>query len=130
MILKEQDERMIELLANGHPVAEVAVSLGCGVATVYRRLRNPDVRLRLAAARAAQWAPQANRLRTACDAAIAEIERLSTEAEHESTRLRACTAIVQFALDLQKTAAFNERLAAVETQLAEYTQPQEIRDEE
>lgn len=57
MEISAKDERIADLYASGYQAAQIAAETGVGVSTVYRKLRHPLVRARIAEARAAVLKP-------------------------------------------------------------------------
>jgi AcrR family transcriptional regulator len=115
---KQRDAELVELLSAGRSVAEAAAALGCSVSTVYRRFRDASFRSQLRAAKAALWAPDTERLRQSVGHAIATIENLMTNAQHESTRLRAAVELIRLALDTKKLTDLEQELDLVKDLLA------------
>jgi hypothetical protein len=52
-----RDDALLQLLGSGMSATEAAADIGCSVASVYRRLRQPAFRARLTAARADRYKP-------------------------------------------------------------------------
>jgi hypothetical protein len=117
-LLGERDAVIVSRTVAGKTVADIASELGISTDTVYRRMRLPHVKAALADARAAE-------VRPLVDAAVGNIrssvERLAAVRDDDTARpgdrIRACVALLDWALDLWQIAEVLPRLAAVEAAL-------------
>jgi hypothetical protein len=81
--LSAKDERIADLFASGANVAEIAADIKGSVATVYRKLRLPLIKARIAEARGAQLRPLADRLMALTEKAAAAVEAVLDD--HDAT---------------------------------------------
>lgn len=120
MVQQERQQLVISALVAGRTQTEAAAAAGVSEKTVYRYLRDPKFRVQLAAARSAQWAPVARRLRAGVERALQVIEDLmNSETSHESTKLRAAVAYLELAVKFDDVTNTAPRLAAMEDAIAE-----------
>jgi hypothetical protein len=110
-IAQQRDERLIEMLATGHSVAQAAADVGCAVSTVYRKLALPGFAAKLAAARAERWRPRESRLLSEFDRSLdVMIAIRDDETTHRSTRLRAAQAVADLTLRVGRVGATDEQV--------------------
>lgn len=116
--LSAKDELLVSLLTAGTTPTAAATQVGCGVSTVYRRLREPGFKAALHAARAGLWQPDAERLRGEVSRSIDRLVLLrDSERSHPSTQLRAAVAIIDLATKLHDLVDTGPRIAALEAAL-------------
>ena len=115
---KHADSALIAALAGGSTVEDAATTAGVGVATVYRRLKEPEFRRQVDDARAEMIAAAVAKLGAASTKAVAKLEgRLAAEAE--AVQLGAAKAILDAALRWREHEDLAERVAALEGQLTQ-----------
>ncbi len=112
------DAALIAALAGGSTAEGAATVAGVGVATVYRRLKEPVFRAQVDDARAALIAAAVARLGAASTRAVATLEGLLA-ADSEPVRLGAARAILDAALKWREHEDLTERVAALEAHLAQ-----------
>ncbi len=110
------DGVLIAALAGGSTVEDAAATAGVGVATAYRRLKEPEFRRRIDDARAEVIAAAVARLGAASGKAVTTLEDLLT-AESEAVRLGAARATLDAALKWREHQDLAERVRLLEEQL-------------
>ena len=118
MTRRDIDEALAAELAAGASQTEAARRLGVSARTVRRRLEESSFQARVRALRAARVQQIADRLGGAATAAVATLERLLS-AGSESVQLGAARALLDAALGWRQAGELEERIAAVETALAQ-----------
>ena len=113
---KHADSALIAAMAGGCTVEDAAATVGVGVATAYRRLKEPEFRRQVDEARAALIGQAIARLSAASTDAVSTLKDLLT-AESETVRLGAAKAILDLGLRLREHEDLAERVAALEGQL-------------
>jgi AcrR family transcriptional regulator len=112
------DIAVVELLACGHSVREVAEQTGVSERTVYRRLADDDFRQRVEDMRREAWAAAVRRLQGIAAEAVSTIALLLTEGasgkKGAGTRLRAAERALGLAHELGESRELHERLDKVE----------------
>ncbi|VTT98871.1 ---NA--- : [Gemmataceae bacterium] len=116
------DDDLIALLVGGASAADAASQLGVSTSTIYRRVNAPGFRDKLAAARAAQWEPAADRLRSAAGRAVEVLAELLDPEQPPATRLRAADALLRHALEYRRSAELAAQIAAMQARLDEIQQ--------
>ena len=109
------DSALVAALAGGATVEAAAGAVGVGVATVYRRLKEPAFRAQIDAARSEMIGRAVARLAGASTAAADRLRALLT-AESESVQLAAARSILDLGLKLREHEELAARVAALEAQ--------------
>jgi len=109
------DAALIAALAGGSTVEDAASAAGVGVATVYRRLKEPEFRARVDGARSEMIGRAVARLADASTAAVDRLTKLLT-AESESVQLGAARNILELGAKLREHVDLAERVRALEEQ--------------
>lgn len=120
MVESAKSDKIIELYASGHTVAQVAAAVGCSAATVYRKLRDPVIRAAVSERRASELNPVVTELRNELLATVryyAEVRDDADEATRD--RLRAGDSIVDAFVKLDKAGDQAARVEVIEAALAE-----------
>jgi transposase len=121
-----RDLLIVSALAGGGTAEAVAKLAGCSVATVWRRLRHPANRQRLAELRASSFNAGAKRLRDEIEKSISALAALRDDpTAHDSTRARAAVSLLELAVEYDKATNVNLRLYALEALADEKTDPPE-----
>ena len=108
------DGALVAALAGGSTVEDAATAAGVGVATVYRRLREPDFKRRVDDARAELLGQAMARLSAACTSAVTTLTGL-LGAESESVRLGAARSILDMATRWREQDELARRLDNIES---------------
>ena len=111
------DDRLLTLLACGVTVEAAAQQAGVGVATVYRRLKDPVFRQRLQRVRTDFVQRTAGTLTAASTEAVRTLLELLKPAAPPPVRLGAAKAVLEIGVKLREMAEVEERLAALEERL-------------
>ena len=109
------DAALIAALAGGSTVEGAASAAGVGVATVYRRLKEPEFRARVDDARSASIDRAVALLTAASTAAVGRLMKLLT-AESESVQLGAARSILELGAKLREHVDLAERVHVLEEQ--------------
>jgi HEAT repeat protein len=115
---KNADSSLVTALACGGTVEATAKSAGVSEATVYRRLREPAFRQRVAEARAEMVSRAVARL-SATSTLAADTLRKLLDAKAETVRLGAARAILELGGKLREQEDLTERIAALEARLGD-----------
>jgi hypothetical protein len=118
---RSADQPLLVALACGATVENAARTAGVSEATVYRRLRDPVFRERLQQVRADMVQRASGMLTAATGEAVRTLLSLQKESVAAGVRLGAARAILELSIKLRELADLEERLAAVEGQLAAST---------
>ena len=110
------DAALIAALAGGNTVEDAATTAGIGVATAYRRLKEPAFRQRVDDARAELIAAAAAKLGAASTRAVTTLEGLLS-AESEAVQLGAARSILDAALKWREHQDLAERVRTLEDQV-------------
>ena len=113
------DEAILVALACGANVENAAQSAGVSASTVKRRLLEPEFLRRLQAMRADMVQRATAMLTAAALEAVKTLLTLQTDVTPPSVRLGAARAVLELGVRLRETAELHERIAAMETQMAE-----------
>ena len=114
------DSALIAALAGGSTVEGAAATAGVGVATVYRRLKEPEFRARVDDARSESIGRAVALLTAASTAAVGRLMKLLA-AESESVQLGAARSILELGAKLREHQDLAERVRALEEQLGDAT---------
>jgi hypothetical protein len=106
-------------LACGSTVENAARSAGVSASTVKRRLLEPEFLQRLQAMRADMVQRATAVLTAAAMESVKTLLTLQSEATPPAVRLGAARAVLEWGVRLRETAELHERIAAMETQMAE-----------
>lgn len=110
------DAALVVALAAGLSNAEAAAQAGVSPRTLGRRMGDPVFRAKVEEAQQEILGRAVRRLCAAVEDAVVELHRLALKGESESTRIRACLAIVQHTPGLLSTVDMQRRLAALEAE--------------
>jgi CheY-specific phosphatase CheX len=113
------DEAILMALACGANVENAAQSAGVSASTVKRRLLEPEFLQRLQAMRADMVQRATGMLTAAALESVKTLLTLQTDVTPPSVRLGAARAVLELGVRLRETAELHERIAAMETQMAE-----------
>ncbi len=114
------DSALVAALAGGSTVEGAAATAGVGVATVYRRLKEPEFRARVDDARSELIGRAVDLLSAAATAAVGRLMKLLT-AESESVQLGAARSILELGAKLREHENLSDRVRALEEQLGDAT---------
>jgi transposase-like protein len=115
---KKAEEKLLLALACGATVESAARECGVTPRTVYRRLTEPAFRRRLQALRSDMVQRTAGTLTAASSEAVRTLVELLKPAVAPNTRLGAARAVLESGVKLREIAELEERMAALEEQLA------------
>jgi hypothetical protein len=110
---RNADSMLVAQLAAGAEIAGAARAAGVSEATVYRRLREPDFKEKVAGARAELVSRTVGQLADAGSAAAQKLTDL-LNAKSEYVRLGAARAILELGSKLRETEELEQRIAALE----------------
>jgi hypothetical protein len=113
------DEAILIALACGSTVDNAARSAGVSASTVKRRLLEPEFLQRLQALRADMVQRATGMLTAAALESVKTLLTLQSETTPPAVRLGAARAVLEWGVRLRETAELHERIAAMETQMAE-----------
>jgi hypothetical protein len=108
---------LLASLAAGASVDQAAAAAHVSPATVARRLRRPEFRAELAAARTAAVERAVARLSMASVAAASELLRLATTSQKDAIRLAASRTILELGQKLREGLELEQRVATLEAEL-------------
>jgi HEAT repeat protein len=114
---KNADSVLVTALACGGTVEAAAKAAGVSEATVYRRLREPAFRQRVAEARDEMVSRAVARL-SATSTLAADTLRELLKARSETVRLGAARAVLELGSKLREQEDLTERVAALEAHLS------------
>lgn len=118
--LSAKDERIADLTASGALAAQVAADVGASITTIYRKLRHPLIKARIAEQRAAELKPLADRMFRLTEKAAAAVEAVLDDASATHREKTAAAEIVfDRALQLRKLCDEAPTLAALLAQIHE-----------
>lgn len=109
----EADELVIHALACGKPVRVAAEAAGVADKTVWRRLKDPAFKARIAEVRAAMLSAATGRLSRLTTRAVSTLESLLNDPDGK-TRLGASKALLEQALRYKEACELEQRIAALE----------------
>jgi hypothetical protein len=115
---KKAEDVLLLALACGATVEAAAGQCRLSERTVYRRLADPDFRRRLQAVRADMVQRAAGLLTAAAVEAVKTLLELQKASAPYAVRLGAARAVLELGTKLREAADLEERLAALEQQLA------------
>jgi hypothetical protein len=116
---RRADETLLTALACGATVEAAAAKAGVSTATAYRRLQEPDFERPLQELRADMVQRTAGTLTAAATEAVKTLLALQKDPTPPSTRLGAARAVLELGVKFRETVELEERLAALEQQLAQ-----------
>ena len=120
---RSADNALHLALACGATVEAAARQAGVSVSTAHRRLSDPDFRRQLQTVRAEMVQRTAGMLTAAAMESVKTLLELQQVATASPVRLGAAKAVLEIGIRLREIADLEERLAAVEQQLAVTTIP-------
>jgi hypothetical protein len=115
---RTKDETAVLALACGATVEKAAQQAKLGKRTLYRRLTHPAFRRRVQAARAEMLQRSAGTATAATPAALKTLLELLAGSTRDAVRLGAARSVLDVALKLREVTDLEERLAALEQQVA------------
>ena len=115
---KKADQTLLMNLACGATVENAARTAGISPATVYRRLKEPEFQQRLHEIRAGMFVRTSDMLTAAGMEFAKTLLELSRPPAPYAVRLGAARAGLEIGMKTREVASLEERLAAVEQQLA------------
>ena len=114
---RNADLALVAALAGGATVQEAARTAGVSESTAYRRLNDPAFRQRVAEARSEMLSRAIGTLARVSTAAAITLAQL-LKAEAESVRLGAARSVLEMAVKFHETEQLEQRIAALEEQIA------------
>jgi hypothetical protein len=105
-------------LACGATVEAAALKAGISPATVYRRLQNPHFKMKLQQIRSDMVQRTAGVLTAAAGEAVKTLLELQKTSVPHATRLGAARSILEIGMKVRENADMEERLLALEQQMA------------
>ena len=115
---KKAEDALLLTVACGASVDQAARQCGLSVRTVYRRLAEADFRRRLQALRSDMVSRTVGTLTAAATEAVRTLLELLKSSASDAVRLGAARAVLEMGLKVREAADLEERLAALEQQLA------------
>ena len=115
---RSADEALLTALACGASVEAAAQKAGVSESTAYRRLKEPEFQQRLREVRADMVQRTGGMLTAAAGEAVKTLLALQKDSVPPATRLGAARAVLELGLKVRETAELEQRLAALEEQLA------------
>ena len=112
------DDRLLQLLACGATVVTAATQAGVSEATVYRRLADKEFSRKLQAIRADMVQRASGALTAAGTESVRTLLELQKPGVAPATRLGAAKATLELGMKVRETAELEQRLAALEEQVA------------
>jgi AcrR family transcriptional regulator len=112
------DDRLLQLLACGATVVTAATQAGVSEATVYRRLADKEFSRKLQAIRADMVQRASGALTAAGTESVRTLLELQKSSVPPATRLGAAKATLELGMKVRETAELEQRLAALEDQVA------------
>jgi len=116
---RHADETLLLALACGATVEAAAAKAGVSESTAYRRLNIPAFQERLRDLRADMVQRTAAMLTAAAGEAVKTLLALQRDAVPPATRLGAARAVLEMGMKVRETAELEQRIAALEEQLAQ-----------
>jgi hypothetical protein len=118
---RRADAKLLLALACGATVEQAARQTGLSVRTVYRRLADPDFRRQVQSTRTDMISRAAATLTAAGTEAVKTLLVLQQNTAPAAVRLGAARAVLEMGIKLREMADLEERLAALEQQIAVIT---------
>jgi predicted trehalose synthase len=115
---RRADEALLVTLACGATVESAASKLGMGVRTIHRRLADPTFKKRLQDIRSDMVQRATGMLTASAMEAVKTLLDLQKASTPAAVRLGAARTILEIGIKLRETAELEERIAALEAQLA------------
>ena len=112
------DDRLLQLLVCGATVATAATQAGVSEATVYRRLADKEFSRKLQGLRADMVQRTSGALTAAGTESVRTLLELQKPGVAPATRLGAAKATLELGMKVRETAELEQRLAALEEQMA------------
>lgn len=118
-VLDDRDGLIVARTVAGKTPTAIAAELDVSVHTVYRRLKQPHVRLALTEARAAEVRPLVEQAVGEARKSVARLVGVrDADTTRDGDRIRASTAILDWFRDVWEMGEVMPRIAAIEAQLA------------
>jgi hypothetical protein len=121
---QQTDHVLLMALACGSSIENAAVKAGVGVHMVRRRLSSPDFARKLRDMKAGMVQRTAAVLTAAASEAVKTLLELQAPTSPPNVRLHAARAIIELGSKLRETVELQDRIAALEEQMGEESQPQ------
>jgi hypothetical protein len=118
---RQADDKLLLALACGATVENAARAAGISPATAYRRLAEPAFRQRLQQVRTDMVSRAAATLTAAGPEAVKTLVVLQQASVPPAVRLGAARSVLEMGIKLREAADMEERLAALEQQIAAIT---------
>jgi hypothetical protein len=115
---RNADSQLLLALACGATVENAARQAGVSESTAYRRLADPQFRQRMQATRSDMVQRTAGMLTAAAMEAVKTLLELQKVSVPAAVRLGAARSVIELGTKMRETAEFEERLAALEQQMA------------
>jgi hypothetical protein len=116
---RNADHLFLTALACGATIEKAAASAGIGLTTAYRRLKDPEFQHEFSKTKAEMVSRTAGMLTAAAGEAVKTLLALVKAPNPPSIQLGASRAILELGVSVRQSAELEERMAAVEAQLAE-----------
>jgi hypothetical protein len=120
---KSADDVLLLTLACGSTVESAAVKAGISARTVYRRLKDPEFKRRVAEVRADMVQRMAGMLTAASGESVKTMLALQDPSTPPAVRLGAARATIELGIKLRDSADLAERIAALEAQVSALKPP-------
>jgi hypothetical protein len=120
---KEAEQVLLMALACGATIENAAAKAGVGKSTVNRRLDDPVFTRRLQEMKSAMVARTASMLTAAATEAVKTLLELQNPNSPAAVRLNAAKAIIELGSKLRETCELQDRISALEQQLAGESDP-------
>jgi hypothetical protein len=120
---KKTDETLILALACGTPVEQAAAKAGLSVRSVYRRLKESGFKQRIQVVKAETMERAGSMLTAASMQAVKTLLTLQEGSVPHAVRLGAARAILDASIRYREITELQERVAALEEQIANNRQP-------
>jgi transposase-like protein len=117
MVKRQYAERLALAIASGLSVERAAGQLGISRVTAYRRWRDPSIKKRVAELRGEITDQAIGRLVDTLCEAVLTLRRLMAEADTDSVKLKAATALIENGLKAAAITQLEQRLTELESVL-------------
>jgi hypothetical protein len=117
------DSLLIMALACGATLENAAANVGVSKATAYRRSQEPEFQQELSKTKAEMVARTASMLTAAAGEAVKTLLALQKDSTPPASRLGAAKAILELGVRFRELGELGERIAAIETRLADTQKP-------
>jgi transposase-like protein len=112
---KRYDEQLALALASGLSIDQAAAKIGVSRSTILRRWRDPALKRRVAELRGEITDQAIGRLVDTLCEAVLTLRRLMVEADTDSVKLKAATALIENGLKAAAIAQLEQRITELET---------------